>query len=341
MNEIVSSKAAGVASRTPELIAAEINNIKEQTRKIVLYNSIEIGRRLVEAKCLIEHGEWGEWLENSVNYSQRTANNLMRIFEEYAPAQLSLLDNNPNSQAFANLTYTQAVALLGIPSEERENFAKDNDIENMSTRELQKAIKEKQELEEKLKVKEDELKKNSDKIAKVEAEKSKIKKQMESLQDRNKELLTNKEAEIENLKTFISDIEDKLSKAQNDGNHEEVEKLREELNKSLNELENTNKKVEELEEKLKEKPIEVMANEVVIEKIPEEAERELQELREKVRQASSESKPIVKFSIYFQELVEGFKTILVTLEEIEDAEEQSKYKSAVLGLINKMSERLV
>lgn len=339
MNEVVSSKAAGVINRTPDLIAAEINNIKEQTRKIVLYNSIEIGRRLVEAKCLIEHGEWGEWLEKSVNYSQRTANNLMRIFEEYAPAQLSLLDNNPNSQAFANLTYTQAVALLGIPSEERENFAKENDIENMSTRELQKAIKEKQELEEKLKAKEDELKKNSDKIAKVEAEKSKIKKEMESLQARNKEDLTNKEAEIENLKTFISDIEDKLSKAQNDGNHEEVERLREELNKNLNELESTNKKVEELEEQLKEKPIEV--NEVVIEKVPEEVERELQELREKVSQASSESKPIVKFSIYFQELVEGFKTILGTLEEIEDVEEQSKYKNAVLGLINKMSERLV
>lgn len=338
MNEIVSSKAAGVINRTPDLIAAEINSIKEQTRKIVLYNSIEIGRRLVEAKCLIEHGEWGEWLEKSVNYSQRTANNLMRIFEEYAPAQLSLLDNNPNSQAFANLTYTQAVALLGIPSEERENFAKENDIENMSTRELQKAIKEKQELQEKLKSKEDELKKNSEKIAKIEAEKSKIKKEMESFKTKNKEDLTNKEAEIENLKTFIDDIQSKLSKAQETGNHEEVEKLREELNKSLNELEVNNKKIEELEEQLKEKPIEV--NEVVIEKVPEEIERELQELRKKVSQASSESKPIVKFSIYFQELVEGFKTILGTLEEIEDEEEQSRYKNAVLGLLNKMSEGL-
>ena len=34
-------------SRTTDLIAAEIINIKEQTKKMVIYNSIEIGRRLV------------------------------------------------------------------------------------------------------------------------------------------------------------------------------------------------------------------------------------------------------------------------------------------------------
>ncbi|MGL5087096.1 MAG: DUF3102 domain-containing protein, partial [Clostridium sp.] len=40
-------------NRTPDLIAAEIRNIKEQTRKVVLYNSIEIGRKLTEAKSII------------------------------------------------------------------------------------------------------------------------------------------------------------------------------------------------------------------------------------------------------------------------------------------------
>ena len=70
-------------SRTPDMIATEINSIKSQTRIMVLCNSIEIGRRLVEAKEMLPHGEWGKWLETSVDYSQSTANNLMRIFEEY------------------------------------------------------------------------------------------------------------------------------------------------------------------------------------------------------------------------------------------------------------------
>ena len=129
-----------VVNRTPEVIAAEINSIKEQTRKVVLYNSIEIGRKLVEAKELGPHGEWGNWLEEAVDYSKSTANNLMKIFEEYGSDQITLLDNNLKSQAFGNLNYSQAVLLLGLPSEEREKFVEENKVDEMSTRELKKAI---------------------------------------------------------------------------------------------------------------------------------------------------------------------------------------------------------
>ncbi|WP_089610077.1 DUF3102 domain-containing protein [Dehalobacterium formicoaceticum] len=136
--------------RNAEQIAAEINGIKKQTRAMLLYNSIEIGRRLWEAKSYVPHGEWGTWLQESVEYSPSTAHNLMRIFEEYGAEQLSLFDNNAKSQALGNLSYTQAVALLGIPQEEREEFIKDHDLDSMSTRELQKAIKERDEALKKL-----------------------------------------------------------------------------------------------------------------------------------------------------------------------------------------------
>lgn len=131
-----------IMNRTPEVIAIEINSIKEQTRKTLLYNSIEIGRKLVEAKALVSHGEWGKWLAESVDYSTSTANNLMRIFEEYGGDQITLLGDNLKSQAFGNLNYSQAVELLGLPAEEREIFVKENNVEEMSTRELKKAIKE-------------------------------------------------------------------------------------------------------------------------------------------------------------------------------------------------------
>ncbi|NLI93000.1 MAG: DUF3102 domain-containing protein [Peptococcaceae bacterium] len=72
-----------MTERTPHIIAAEINIIKQQTNKILLTNAIEIGRRLKEAKDLLKYGEWGKWLEESVNYSQSTADRLMQLFEEY------------------------------------------------------------------------------------------------------------------------------------------------------------------------------------------------------------------------------------------------------------------
>ena len=70
--------------RTPLVIAAEINMITQQTRKILLASAVEIGRRLKEAKSLVNHGEWGKWLEESVSYTQRTAERLMKLYENYS-----------------------------------------------------------------------------------------------------------------------------------------------------------------------------------------------------------------------------------------------------------------
>nr|WP_287705079.1 DUF3102 domain-containing protein [Dehalobacter sp.] len=80
-----------VTDRTPLVIAAEINTIKRQMEKIFLVHAIEIGRRLKEAKDLLPHGGWGKWLEESVSYSQITADRLMRIYSVYGSNQPSLL----------------------------------------------------------------------------------------------------------------------------------------------------------------------------------------------------------------------------------------------------------
>nr|WP_242831106.1 DUF3102 domain-containing protein [Desulfosporosinus meridiei] len=52
---------------------------------MVLINAVEIGRHLTEAKALLEHGEWGQWLEESVSYSHSTATRLIQIFKEHGP----------------------------------------------------------------------------------------------------------------------------------------------------------------------------------------------------------------------------------------------------------------
>lgn len=137
MNELL-------AERTPPVIAAEINRIKEETSKIMLTSALEIGRRLKEAKDLLPHGEWGKWLAESVSYSQRTANKLMQLFKEYGDQLFAagVEDGSSNSPAPANLTYYQALLLLGIPEDEREQFILEHDMKNMTTRELDQALKE-------------------------------------------------------------------------------------------------------------------------------------------------------------------------------------------------------
>jgi len=360
MSEIMTDNSALTTVRTPNLIAAEINNIKDQTRKMVLYNSIEIGRRLVEAKQILSHGEWGQWLEKSVDYSQRTANNLMRIFQEYGADQLTFFGDNAKSQAFANLSYSQAVALLGIHEEdEREKFIKENDVENMSTRELQKAIKEKEKalkekaaLEKKLKAAKEkaELEHKSyqavsdsyNELAKTNKEhyeqSERLRKELEMLKKEKED----SENEINKLQSSIADINKELEEAQASGNDEEVEKLQESLSKMENELVNSNNKIKELEQKLKE-PKDVIVGETVVEKVPDEIQKELEELRERVnQQPQSSNESTLKFKIHFEKTVGSIKDLLTILAEIEESSEEDyeRYKNAASGLLNKMLERL-
>ena len=89
--------------REISVVTAEIKELCRQAENMALMYAIEIGRRLCEAKGVLEHGEWGEWLKNEVNFSQRTANNFMRLYSEYGSSQLCFFQESPNSQPFANL----------------------------------------------------------------------------------------------------------------------------------------------------------------------------------------------------------------------------------------------
>lgn len=127
-----------MTERTPRVIADEINIINHRTGTTLLANAIEIGRCLKEAKALIRHGEWGKWLAESVRYSQRSAGRLIQLYEAYGA--FPDLEANPNWPALSNLTYTNALILLEVPEELRADFIEHNDVGNMSSRELKKAV---------------------------------------------------------------------------------------------------------------------------------------------------------------------------------------------------------
>ncbi|MDF2855746.1 MAG: hypothetical protein K0Q87_1597 [Neobacillus sp.] len=287
--------------RTADVIAGEINMIKDQTKRVFLQNSIDIGKRLIEAKEKVPHGSWGTWLEENVNYSQRTANQIMQIYEEYGIGQTSIENINADSQTFANLGYSQAVALLSVPREEREQFVIDNDAENMSAREIQKVIKEKKELQQQL----DEMNEQA----------SKEKESREKLIDKAKTLL-------EKNKKLRDDLKD----AKSTGNSEAVTQLQNELNDSQ-------KKVQDLQKQLKDKPIDVPAT---IEKLPEEVKQELAQLRS----AHSQEKAVTQFQVTFESLKRDFNDLLKTLKDIKDQETQKEYTRVLEILCDKMKEVL-
>lgn len=347
-------------SRTPELIAAEINTIKEQTRKQVLNNTVEIGRRLAEAKELVPRGKWNSWLENNVDYSKTTADNLIKIFKEYGADQMNLLGDNLKSPAFEGLSYTKALALIVIPDQEqREKFIEDNNVEEMSTRELKKAISEL----EQIKKENGELKTTvqktldnnlslQDKMKKLEQESENVFSKLEESQNqvleaqKETEELKSKVRELEKKPVeVIAGVDDTKVKELEEQHKKEIDKLTKQIEESqnkLHELENKEPQIikEPDEEKLKQlqeqhkKEVEDLKKEIEVSK------NKVQDLEMKLNnKPNDESKnldeSLVKFKIHFDGVVSGFKTLLNDIEEI-DSDNQEKYKGAVKGLLNKM-----
>lgn len=48
--------------RTVEQVTVEIQALHKQAQQMALGYAIEIGRRLVEVKAMLPHGQWGEYL---------------------------------------------------------------------------------------------------------------------------------------------------------------------------------------------------------------------------------------------------------------------------------------
>ena len=212
-----------VTARDPEIIAAEINTIKKQVQQTVIFASIEIGGKLMEAKSLVTQGEWGKWLENNVEYSQSTAENLMKLYKEYGGNQESLFDTWTGSETFGKLTYTQHLALLALPFSDRQEFAEKNNAEDMSTRQLQKAVQDQLDEERRL-------------------------------HERTREDLETAEARARDAEQNLIDMQNRLSAAKSSEGawQEEIDKINAEKEKAIKTESEATKKVAELQKDLRE-----------------------------------------------------------------------------------------
>lgn len=128
-----------LSTRTIDAVTAEILVIRDQTRKTFFQAVIEIGRRLEEAKEMVQQGEWLGYLQNVLNFKPSTAQNYMRIAREFGDGQVAL-DGMSASDLFGDLGYSQLVPLLGLAEDDRKQLAEENDLPEMSSREIKKLV---------------------------------------------------------------------------------------------------------------------------------------------------------------------------------------------------------
>jgi hypothetical protein len=113
MNELVPA--------LPDL-AAQINQEHQQclqAANATLEHARKAGELLQQAKAQLEHGKWLPWLKEHFPFSEKTAQNYMRIAREWS----GLLEANP--QRAADLSYRDALKLLACSKTEEEDRLED------------------------------------------------------------------------------------------------------------------------------------------------------------------------------------------------------------------------
>lgn len=335
-------------NRTPTVIGAEIRSLTTQAKYLTLWYGIEIGRRLCEAKEMIEHGGWMDFLREETEFSQPSASRFMRLYKEYGSEQGSLFGAESKYSTLNNLSISNALRLLEVPAEERESFAEENDVEHLSSRELEKLLKEKQEelrqAEEGHALAMGELEdqlaeaRNAAEEAKQEAREAReaaepYEKKIRELEEENREL---QERPVEvAVQVDEKAVEDAARQAREkeaaewSGKMAEIQKADGEkalqIEKLENHLEKAQKKLAEAEKM-----------------IDEDAGQYKEEVERLKKQLAMSNAEVAVFNIHFYEMQETFGKLMACLEKVRESDPETgrKLEAAMRAVLKQCGDRM-
>ena len=348
-------------SRTPELIGAEIRMYAEAGRRVTLLCAIEIGRRLPEAKGMLDHGQWLPWLKKETEFSTSSASRYMQIFENYSSTQLGLFGPESNFPTLGNISVSKALALLALPEEERESFAEAHDVEAMSTRQLEDAIRERDEalkraqkaeqelldLEDgqqlaldELRVKLDQAREDAEKGRAALREKAKSDEELEAL-SRQLEAARDSIRELQNrpAATVVERDEEAIQQAAREAKAKADAEWAEKLGKIQKKLDKAEKEKAKAEDAAKSAGQE---NSEAVRKAEQELERARAELAEAKKQLKASNGNVAAFGVLFRAVQEDINKMFDKLLEItqEDEETAAKLRGGAKVILSKTLERL-
>lgn len=318
--------------RTPDIIGAEIRGLTQQAKTMTLWFGIEIGRRLTEAKEMLEHGQWLAYLKEQTEFSRSSAGRLMTLYKEYGAAQTSLFGAEANYPTLNNLSISNALRLLAVPEDEREEFAAEHDVEHMSARELDELIKQRDEAEKRAAKAEEQVQQAADGAAKADEQYQKAKQELHLLREKlgnaeaqkaaaEKELSELRERPVEvAVEVDEKAVEEAVTAARAKNDAEWAEKMA----KVKNELYEAGLKAEKLKAKIK--------------KAEERAEEKAAEL-ERLKKSQTLNDPnTAVFKQIFEQVQEDFNKLHGSLLKVRasDPDTAEKLTAAVRALVDKM-----
>lgn len=165
--------------------------LKDVTERVRYYAKrnmadwLELGKALTEAKELVPHGEWEEYVSQNAGMSQRMCQNCMKAYSRFGT-------DNPE---ISGLNMTQVIGLLSASDEEIEKLSGDGDLSAMSSREIKARLQKERE--------------KGRKEGREEAEEEQAEKTRDAMQcmanDKARELARQKEAFDKTLKEKVAE----------------------------------------------------------------------------------------------------------------------------------------
>lgn len=171
-----------VPVRDINTITSEIRYIQNDVQQYAAQGALKIGERLCEAKELLGHGEFLPWIKEEFGWTDRTAQKLMAVYREFGDSQKSLFGPEINTKTYSDLPVSKLYLLISVPESEREDFVKENNVAEMSVREMEKLLREKKEAEDESREAHAELNKLADKYAALSAVASEQEKELKAAQ---------------------------------------------------------------------------------------------------------------------------------------------------------------
>lgn len=210
-----------IENKSTEQLTAEVNVRYRQAEQLAGMSAMmlaDAGRRLIEIKARIPHGQFETWCADNLEFSKSKAEKMMKLAERVADEN-SLFSK---TETFTDIGISRVWALLAAPEEVAAEVIETNDVESMTVRELKAELARVKEEKEAAERKAEMIDHNNDDIRKElasmqrklsETVSEKEFAEMQAAAQAQKEDLTK---ELSEAKAEAADIQAKLDKAKED-----------------------------------------------------------------------------------------------------------------------------
>ena len=318
-----------VPVRDINTITSEIRYIQNDVQQYAAQGALKIGERLCEAKELLGHGEFLPWIKDEFGWTDRTAQKLMAVYREFGDSQKSLFGPEINTKTYSDLPVSKLYLLISVPESEREDFVKENNVAEMSVREMEKLLREKKDAEDESREAHAELDKLADKYAALSAVASEQEKELKAAQ-------ADVSASIEAAKKEAAAEAEKARRTA-----EKAQKAAEaEAKKARDEAEAAKKDLQQLRDN-PEIPQEVMDKlKAQFGKAAEEAEARAREAEAKLKVADPD---VAMFKLHFdnlQKTAASMAQLITKMKHSGNADMADKLSRAACAVLERVKEEL-